>query len=258
MSFTNSPRWSLLGAVVGALAYGCSSSDTTATADAGGNPDGATTDASTDGAPSDATPDAPGDAAVVCAPRDVSTFTPPPYVHARQVVGACTDTQITAYYVACWAIGHSAAKCDAARAMAPACADCLDPKSATVRGLIWRAPSGASFVDNAACMELFGGAEGLACAKAAQASLACYSAACGTNCPVTDNASFQTWGMCNQKVTSTAACKTYIDPAVACEQTLRTSDGGASVCLQASDFQGAYDATAKLFCGGTIADAGPG
>jgi hypothetical protein len=95
-------------------------------------------------------------------------------------------------------------------------------------------------------MELEDGAAGHVCAIELQADEACADAACGANCPVTDDASFQLYLACIQQANA-GGCSFYASQSNRC--TAAESDGGASICFRSQSFQDLYLAIAPLFCG---------
>jgi hypothetical protein len=249
-----------VGTLIGVLVYGCSSSSnggTTTGDDAGGAMDGS---GMHDSAPADAHPgDAHMEAAVACAPGDVSGFMAPAYVHAHQQTGACTDQQIADFYSKCLdTTTRLKADCDALKAAAPTCTGCIEvPSTAATWGATFTR-SGVIWVNVGGCMELLGGADGLACAKLNQAASACNDAACAPTCPVTDDASFQLYEACIQQ-SAANGCMSMEQQAAACETTISMGDGGAVICTQGSVFQDFYNGIVPIFCGGGgTADAGDG
>jgi hypothetical protein len=64
-----------------------------------------------------------------CGPADVTTFVPPAYKHAKQDVGACATTEITAYFASCLDAGHTNAACDDFPIAHARCAACLSSVS---------------------------------------------------------------------------------------------------------------------------------
>lgn len=249
-----------LGALVGAFVYGCSSSSTT---NPGTGDDGGAQDASNhvDSAPpADASKsDAKGDAAVQCEPGDVSTFMPPPYVPAHGQAGVCSNAQIAEFYTKCLdTTTRKKADCDAFKMAQAACATCIEvPSTAASWGGTYT-HNGVISVNVAGCLELTGGAAGLACAKTVQGAQACGDAACATACPVTDDASFQLYIACISQAAQNG-CKTQETAAATCEMNLNTADGGSAICLAGQNFQDIYNNVVPVFCGGGgSTDAGGG
>jgi len=254
MSFRKSLGLISLGALVGALTYGCSSTtsnngggggdDGGVTGDGGVKHDGGKTDGGNtgDGGP---VGDSGGG---TCAPGDVSTFMPPAYKPAKKTAGACTQTFITSFYDNCLAPNATMATCapwgSSGDATHKACAACLiTADSASAYGALIE-HKGTVSVNIPGCMELKDSANGLTCAKAYQASEMCNDAACAANCPVTDDASFQLYQACVQQAAANG-CKTY-SQAAACANA--EADGGASVCFQGMTFQDLYNSVAPVFC----------
>ncbi len=251
-------------ALIGALAYGCSSSSTTNPAtgdDGGGSHDASVGDAVSDSAKLDSK----AEAALTCAPADVSAFTPPAFVPVKRVVGACSSSDITAFTTACLDQAHTKAQCDAYKMAHAACAGCLETSS-TAAG--WgagvfhasKAPGstlGVIYANVGGCFEILGGADGLDCSKKSQIAEACEEAACDASCQITDDASFQLYEAC---VTQAAmnGCSAQATARGACFQALSGVDGGASICTTGADFQTSFDIIAPIVCGGGSSDAGPG
>jgi hypothetical protein len=256
-----------LALFVGAIAYGCSSSnngdngnvgggdatpDSKPLKDSGNNQDTGSGDDGGGGCPT---------------PADLSGFTPPTHHHATALhQGVCTDAFVAAYYQDCLSANSTQQTCakwgQNADQAHKACAQCLiSGSSATKYGplVLYKGVINANI---AGCVELLDPQNGLACATAIQQSEACDHAACDSACPVTDNASFQLWQQC-VTAAEAAGCKKYAD-ATNCSGA--EQDGGpAAACFPSGsnpDFQAYYDILAKLFCGGvdggTTSDAGDG
>jgi hypothetical protein len=230
----------------GVCAFGCGGDDD----DGGGAQDASNDVAVRDGG-------ADRDGAVMCAPADVTGFTPPAYKPARVQRGACSDPAwATQFYADCVA---SATSSDAACAKwqeAPrlACAQCIltSPTDATWGPLI--VGNGVVSVNQAGCLEVENGAPGLDCAHKSQASLACGSAACDANCPVTDTPSFNAYQQCLTDATA-GGCASFAAQANDCASAL--VDAGAGECLNGS-FDELYPFVANLLCGPSPGDAGGG
>lgn len=257
MSFKKSFGMISLGALVGALTYGCSS--TTANNGGGGGDDGGVStsdggkdsgvkkDGGTTGGDSGTTGD-DGGTTTTCAPGDVSTFMPPAYKPAARMAGACTAAYITAFYDNCLAANATMQTCapwgSSGDGMHKACAGCiLSAETASSYGALVE-HKGTVSINVAGCMEIKQGNQ--TCAKAYQASDACNEAACAANCPVTDDASFQLYQACVQQAAANG-CKTY-GQAAACADA--AADGGAAaVCFQGQSFQDLYNSVVPVFCG---------
>ncbi len=180
-----------------------------------------------------------------CAPADVTSFVPPPYHPVARQVGACTPTQISGFYTACFT-GQNMAACNSFKMAAPTCAGCLETPSTAAAWGATVTQRGIISINVAGCMEVLGGANGLACAKATESEQACVAAACDANCPVTDDASFQLYLACTQQVAANG-CASYAQASQAC--TLAQADAGAASCTSGQDFQGFYDNIAPVVCG---------
>ena len=245
MSLKKSVGFVSLAAIVGAISYGCSSTNDATTpsgdedgggpgdsggrhdssgsvdssspvdssnsidssnpADGGGRVDGSVSDAARDAHPSS---DSATDGAARCQPGDVSGFAPPAYVPAHRQLGVCTPTQINDFYTHCFDVGRSTAACDADKAAAPTCTTCLEvPSTASSWGATYT-HNGVVTVNVAGCMEILGGTAGLDCAKKSQVSAACDDSACVANCPIIDDASFQLYLACVQQA-ATNGCMAY-------------------------------------------------
>ena len=250
-------------ALVVALADGCSTSSgaTSGGDDSGVARDGGDRDASSDASVVDASDAA--DAKNVCAPSDLSGFTPPSYAPPKHVPGACTGAQISGFLDACFRTGHTKTSCDTFAATIPStCADCLaTPWNAPARGaaVLYQGAAGDHGVralNVSGCLALVGGAAGLDCAKKLEIEEACELAACNANCPVTDNASFQPWAACVTSADS-AACRPYTAPATTCIMAEGMTDAGSSMCgLPLTTFETGFMAIAAVLCGGGSSDAG--
>jgi hypothetical protein len=243
-----------LGALIGALSYGCSS--TTSNSGGGGDDGGVSGDGSVkhdsgthDGATGDDASTGDDGGMTTCAPGDVSTFMPPAYKNAKKVAGACTQQFITSFYNDCLAPNATMTTCapwgSSGDAAHKACAACIiTAESAAQYGALIE-HKGTVSVNIPGCMELKDTAGGLACAKSYQASEECDDAACAANCPVTDDASFQLYQACTQQAAANG-CKTY-SQAAACADA--EADGGAAAaCFSGMTFQDLYNSVTPIFC----------
>src|SRR5579863_10521683 len=130
-------RWvgSILAVLCGgAIAYGCGSSSTGNNGgDAGGGNDATSDGTGTDSSSSSSGGgDSGGDTGGGACPTPVtlpSNYMPPAYVHAKQVVGACASSDITAYDTACVnTTTASGTNCSAFATAHAACTACLQSK----------------------------------------------------------------------------------------------------------------------------------
>jgi hypothetical protein len=247
-----------LGTLVGALAYGtygCSSSSSNGGGGGGddsgvtGSDSGTHHDSGGTGGDSGTGFDSGtgGDSGgMMCAPGNVSTFMPPAYHAANRQAGACTAAQITAYYAACLDTASTQATC---MAFTPAsCASCLEgPSTAAKWGAVVDS-TGIASINLAGCMEITGGANGLACAQTSQKSSACADAACAPSCKVTDDASLQLYLACAQQADANG-CSMYAQATQTCQMAESMTDGGDSICLTGQTFQDLYNSVAPVFCG---------
>jgi hypothetical protein len=257
MSFKKSLGLVSLCALVGAMTYGCSS--TTTNGGGGGDDSGATgSDSGThhdsggtgmDSGGGGMDSGGGGDSAAMCAPGNVSSFTPPAYVPAARHAGACAGTDIADYYTACLDTTSTQMTCSTFTTAKAACSSCLEgPSTASSWTAVVDTPNGIASVNLGGCMELAGGANGLACAKSAQKADACSDAACSPTCKVTDDASLQLYEACAQQADANG-CSTYAQALQTCETAEAATDGGDSICLTGQTFQDLYNAVAPVFCG---------
>ncbi len=218
-----------------------------------------------------------GDAGLVCpnpAPLPAG-YTPPPYVHAVPHQNACSAQLIGDYYTQCLDSASTAQTCapwtNAPDAAHQACASCLvTPATASAYGPIVQTTFGNILVSDpnvAGCIELADPA-GLACATKLQDRLDCDEQACTTQCPVTDDPSFQQWQTCLTNADNAAAsCQTFYQ-ATSCASSEMPDGGVAAACFPTAanpTFEDDYNAVAPVFCldltagadGGAV-DAGGG
>jgi hypothetical protein len=192
--------------------------------------------------------DVGADATLVCAPGDVSSFTPSHHP-ANPHRGACTQRLIDDFYSACLGL-DSILPCSVffaadADALHKACADCiLTPSTAPTYGPVI-SKKGTVDLNVAGCMELADSVNGLACGMAYDASNQCVDAACAATCPVTDEASLQRYQACVQQA-SASGCLNYTQAAKCADA---EADGGpASICFSGQTFQDLYNNIVPLFC----------
>lgn len=192
------------------------------------------------------------DAPAGCAPADVSAYSPPAFKPAARKAGACTSTLIAAFYSVCLSESAPAGECakqfgSSAATVNKECAACLvtSIEASALGPLIDRMYT--LNVNLAGCIELTGGSEGLACAKAIQIAEGCGQVACAASCPVTDAPSLAALASC-LKAAATGGCAKYQEPATTC---MKAAQAGASAgCFPAGDtFKDMYDAIAPVFCG---------
>jgi hypothetical protein len=179
-----------------------------------------------------------GGATVDCAPADMSTWEPPPYVPARAAVQVCTEATIRQYFTDCM----EGADCSAFQPGGEhaACGECM---TATPVGEAQYGPlvlSGIVRETNlAGCIELMGEED---CPVHLQAQSVCEREACSDNCPVTDAASLTLYQQCQQDARY-GVCDSYRQAAVCiAELTHREACTGDS-------FEDALVATGMVFCG---------
>ena len=191
---------------------------------------------------------APVETGPVCAPSSISGFTPPPYRHARQELGACAPADITQFDGVCFnVVSGSLTLCNVFHKANPVCYACLVSNlTDTSWGPVVIANAVPS-VNVAGCLELTDPAA-LACSQSLATTLQCQHALCDGPCPVTDIPSYDQWQLCAEDTLGTcggSACLAGVDAS------------SASPCLPAGD-AGMDDlllAVAPVFCGGT-SDAG--
>ena len=223
---------SLAAAAASAALFGACSSTSSGT----GN--GAATDGgATDGA------------ALVCAPADVTAFTPPAYHSANAPTAACTQDLVDAYYTDCLAPATTDLTCapfattgDLAH---KACAACIVSQDTAARFGPLVQHKGTVSLNLSGCIELRDAQNGLACAKAYQAAEDCDDAACVDKCPVSDDASFAAYKACTQAAAG-GGCKAYTD-GIACAAG-EADAGPAAVCFQGQSFQDLYRSIVPVFC----------
>lgn len=185
--------------------------------------------------------------ASACAPGDVQTFQPGPYVPASKLVGACLSGDISTLYEACFSPSANVSTCTAFQQKSKesaACYSCvLTPSTASSYGPIINYTEFIA-ANVAGCIELV--SQGvLACAKPAQALSECELAACEANCPVRDASSLTAFQGCTTQAKS-GGCQAY-DAAAACF-TSELEAGSLSVC-DPSEFRTFFDLVVPLFCG---------
>jgi hypothetical protein len=238
-----------------ALIFGCSSSQV------GGGSDASTLDVvhSVHPPPADDNDGGDvgaGDASTCPMPADLSVWTPPAYVPAKFVPGACSADDFVAADTACFkATTATSAACLAFQTANVACAACLDSNSTdpTWGPLVnW---SGVVDINIGGCLQLLAPSE-TACALALQTADVCPHVACDAVCPVTetDADSFTEWKVC-AAAASADACASFI----ADSNCVATDDAAAGTPCNESPsatFDTLFLQIAPLFCGG--ADGGSG
>jgi hypothetical protein len=223
---------SLSALVLACSAFACSSSSSASSLGA---------DAGSDG---DVAP-------LVCPPQSTTAFMTPLYVPAGVDKGECTSAQIASFYDACLSSSSTSATCGASfGAAAPAddvaCGACLlTPEASTSWGPVVSYTVGTVSLNVAGCMEIAGGAAGLACAKAYEAADACESYACAS-CSVTSATSNANHQACVLAAAS-GGCTSY-ESAASCG-VAEADSGATSTCFEGSDFGSRFAAIAPLFCG---------
>lgn len=221
--------------------------DATTTTDGSTGTDAATTDGSTameGGADADS-------GTLVCAPANVSGFTPtwkqPNALHQNK----CTTAQVDAIMDACADSNSTQQACDAALAAAPtACTQCLvtDESAATYgaivvtfQGVFWN-------LNVAGCIaRTQNDLATTSCGAKVQAYSQCESAACDANCAnISDINDYYT---CQDTATA-GGCASYSTAADTCKTAAFAMDGGAHVCdpSVAGTFLDNAKIYGKLFC----------
>ena len=259
MALKKSISFVSMAALVGSFAYGCSSTTTSNGGGDGGDVDSGTGggndggvvrhDGGTGGGNDTGTGGGDTGTGGSCAPADVSGFTPPAYKNARPPQAKCTQAFIDSFYSLCLATGATTATC------APFSPTTGDQAHKDCRACIVSVQADANYgplieskglvsLNIAGCMEIKDPTNGLACAKAYQASDACDTAACAANCPVTDDPSFQLYQACVQQAQA-GGCKTYVT-AAACANA--EAEAGAPQCFQGQTFQDLYNSIVPVFC----------
>jgi MYXO-CTERM domain-containing protein len=217
----------------------------------------AAADAGTDAA-ADAGDDG-GDGGLVCPTPAVETgFTPAAYVHAVPHQNACSQQLIDDYYTLCLASTATAQSCapftnnpDAAH---QACAACIvTPSTASAYGPVIQATYGNFIVSTpnlGGCIEILD-PSGLACATKLQDRDDCDNAACDTQCPIVDSASFAQWQTCLTNADDAAtSCQSFFQ-ATSCVDSEEPDGGVAAACFTTvanPQFGDDYAAIAPVFC----------
>ena len=195
-----------------------------------------------------------------CEPGDVSGFTPewkpPKLLHQ----GLCTPQQITAFKTSCIGAAATPVACapfSAAGTEDQKCAACIKSQESDPKYGPLIARRGFVQLNIGGCIaSLQGDTKGSGCGGSSQASLQCVAAACSSNCPVSNDTSFQDYQSC-ASLAAQAGCKAYVENA-RCVQQLSDEGGDvARTCLVGSSFSDGYDLIVPLFCGGLL-DAGGG
>jgi len=181
----------------------------------------------------------------LCAPDDVSGFTPPAYKRATGAhQGRCTQAQIQGLWGSCFNYGGFGNDCGQWSSIQENkdCAACVmtDATEAAYGPIICHEKS---FVMNyAGCMELLGDRD---CAVAASDLEACGEAACDARClgPGLYRPEYESCRV----VADEAGCSAYF-AAAACAD--READGGpAAYCFRSHDFGALFLDYTMLFCG---------
>jgi hypothetical protein len=246
MHLTRTMTVTAAAAFVVALSYGCTTTVVEPVPDdAGSDVKAPPLDASADHAHPDTTP--PDTDASMCAPVDISTFTPPAYVSAKKVLGTCTVKQISDYDSMCNTSPYTGCSAWQAVTANKACLGCLVSKDTDNPwgALVEHTMQGVSNDNVAGCIEIEGN---LTCAKAYEALSACEDAACPPSvCPVTDQTTFTAYEACAKSADS-GACKTYASAVQACQG---VDDGGpiSTICQGGTDFHSIFLAISPVFCG---------
>lgn len=232
--------------------------DVDADTDASSTTDGSTTDGSTatDAASDGAVTDSGGNTdsgTLVCAPANVSGFTPtwkqPNALHQNK----CTTQQVDTIMDACADLNSTQQACDAALAAAPtACTQCLvtDESAATYgaivvtfSGILWNLNVAGCIARTQSDLATTG------CGAKVQASAQCQSAACDANCAnITDINDYYT---CQDDSAATGGgCASYATAASTCENAAFATDASAQVCDPnvAGNFLDNAKIYGKLFC----------
>jgi hypothetical protein len=245
---------SLCGA---AVVHGCSG---------GGGNQGAPVEAGADVKAADATHteaatsggnDGGGDAAGSTCPNpaDISSWTPPAYVPAKNSPGACAPGDVAAYDAACVnTTTKSTSACDSFKSANATCVACLvSQQGDSSWGPIVQWP-GIINLNLGGCLELAAG--DATCAKAVETAAACPHAACDAVCPVTsgDATSFANWQQCEQ-VAVADACGLY-EQAANCMVTDPAAISSVCQPTQSDTFDSLLLRIAPVFCGGGEAGAG--
>jgi hypothetical protein len=192
-------------------------------------PDVSTPDASTSDTyvpPNDASLDAG------CSPHDLSGFTVPAYVPAREQMFVCLSSQYEALAEACVGDASTQSACASFATgndggIDSNCASCFDPANVDagigplVRGSVI-APNVAGCVETAERSDA-----GFDCARAIAAAAACVEYACKPSCPVTDEPSRHAYLAC-ASAAATGVCAIYTQAANTCATTLAADNSQVS------------------------------
>jgi len=167
---------------------------------------------------------------------------------------ACSDAQIAAYFDGCLGPNQSTSACQAFTTSAAnaTCLGCLITNQSASKYGALIAVGGVDYANTSGCIAILtGDSSNTGCGAKAESVLQCESLACGDQCPVKDNASFQQYTQCTGAADK-SVCQTYVS--AQCD----LSDAGSvyATCLNHSDFASFYAAIAPVFCGGYPADAG--
>lgn len=165
------------------------------------------------------------------------TLTPP---HAKQNVCKAGDYQL--YYNACFGAQATQTTCQNWQMANMACLNCIESNASDLQWGAVVLNGGIASVNVAGCLQLVGAT---ACSKATSDVDQCIGAGCDTQCPVTDDASFQLYQQCTTAVEK-GGCKKYADAAdAACNP-----DATPAIAqCQAADFQGLILKVGPIFCG---------
>jgi hypothetical protein len=185
-----------------------------------------------------------------CGMGDVAGFSPTWIPPSGYHQGLCTTTQIDDIYTGCLASGATDTTCSAAESAAPGCYDCIFTMEGTSPyGPIIETNNGVLEVNQAGCIALLEPCN-TTCAEEVNAAAECESAACESNCPVTDNTSLDNFENCEATAASCDpnGCDTFATEST-CENELTGASHPASICVSETDFEDFYNDVVPVFCG---------
>lgn len=185
-------------------------------------------------------------------PKSLKGWMPPAFVPPHAAQNVCTQNQIQSFWDACRGPQATMNTCSTFTNANMACSSCLLTKSTDSSWGPLVSDGGITFINTAGCIALM---NDMSCAKADEALLACYEAACDTSCPVSDffapdhSQTLDDWRKC-QNVAIAGDCQSYgVTRQNACVEDAGTA---AAFCdlQQGQTFQDGYFKLAPMFCSG--------
>jgi hypothetical protein len=183
-----------------------------------------------------------------CAPGTLAGFVPtaPPPTGASQ--GACTPDLIQAVYDGCLGPSSSNTACTNADPTGN-CYRCIFTDQVNTSWGPIVSAGGLAQINTGGCLELLEPCNS-ACATAIEEDLQCEQYACGTNCPITTQASTTAYGNCANSIDSCDpnGCAAYAVGAECAGNVIGSHPG--TVCFEnENNFEAAFLAIAPIFCG---------